>query len=82
MKKLVYVVESEANGESLYIGSSYACSGAEAIAKQSAHSSRLTVSAFLIDAENGESAEEAVRRCFGCGLFLFAFPQAISTYSI
>lgn len=81
MKRLVFVAEAAENGKRLYIGSAFSCDGAEEFAKSIAHAVPLTISAFLIDTENGESAEEAARRCFGCGRHSFAFPEAIATYS-
>lgn len=81
MKRLLYVSETAESGKRLYICSAFSCDGAEEFAKRAVHSVPLTVSAFLIDAEYGESAEEAARRCFGCGRHSFAFPEAIATYS-
>lgn len=81
VKRLLYVAETEENGKRLYIGCSFACDGAEEFAKSIAHAVPLTISAFLIDTENGESAEEAARRCFGNGRHSFTFPEAIAVYS-
>lgn len=81
MKRLLYVSETAENGKRLYIGSAFSCDGAEELAARIAPSVPLTVSAFPIETEDGESAEEAARRCFGCGRHSFAFPEAIAAYS-